>query len=82
MLPGALTSAAAVGSSTTLATDGMFVMTIPAFAPAIVVVGIVLCIARKDRQDELEEAASDGGVDVSPSASPRETSSVGRDGAR
>ena len=28
---------------------------IPAFVPAIVVVGVILCIARKDRQDEQAE---------------------------
>lgn len=34
-------------------------LAIPAFVPAVVVVGVVLYIARKDRQDEQRELAED-----------------------
>ena len=34
------------------ATDGLMIVAIPAFAPAIIVVGIVIYIARKDRREE------------------------------
>ncbi|WP_375000139.1 hypothetical protein [Aeromicrobium sp. CTD01-1L150] len=80
MLSAALTSSAAGVSSSVLATDGIIVMAIPAFVPAVLLVGIVLYIARKDRMDELEETTTAGsGAEDVPPASPGETNHAGVD---
>ena len=61
---------AAAEDAVVRATDGLMLVAIPAFAPAIIVVGIVVYIARKDRREErlenelLERAlGSDAGDD-------------------
>ena len=44
---------------TTVATDGSLLIAIPAFAPAIVIAGVVLFVAVRNRRQSAESADAD-----------------------
>ncbi|QRY52560.1 hypothetical protein [Mycolicibacterium septicum] len=45
--------------------DHTLLLALPAFAPALVVVGVVVYIAMRDRRGEPDDDAQDEGVDLS-----------------
>ena len=61
-------AADALGSGDLLA-HPIAVLAIPAFVPAVVVVGVVLYIARKDRREAEQEAALRSAGNVEPAKS-------------
>lgn len=52
-----MTSDLTVGAGEQLVAHHPLLVAVPAFVPAIVVVGVVIHIARKDRRDEAQERA-------------------------
>jgi hypothetical protein len=77
-----------VAEHVTVLADHSVLLAIPAFAPAIVVVGVVIWVAMRDRRngddetdaDDSDDTETAGGADDVPSHR-RDSTSPGQDGA-